>query len=83
MKFIPEAPLKSQCSEDYFYSADPSFEKYLQMVEGRSESYFKEICAADTLPKDLAHQDIVTSMNIRGVEPGSSPSKLGLQERLP
>jgi hypothetical protein len=64
MQFIPNAPLRSQCSEDYFYSTDPWFEEYLQGIEGRSESYFKAICATDTIPDDLAHRDIAASINI-------------------
>lgn len=34
MKFVERAPVKHQCSRDYFYGEDPALEKALQAEEG-------------------------------------------------
>jgi hypothetical protein len=43
-KYVPEAPLKTQCSGDYFYSKDPNIESDICDLEGATESHFSEIC---------------------------------------
>src|SRR5580698_8291171 len=41
-RFIEGAPIKSQCSGDYFYGKDPTLEEGIQMVEGAYSSAVKE-----------------------------------------
>jgi Protein of unknown function (DUF4238) len=42
-RFIPAAPLKHQCSGDYFYGEDLHMEKALQKVEGRYAELVREL----------------------------------------
>lgn len=34
-RFVEGAPIKSQCSRNYFYGSEPAFEKFIQFFEGR------------------------------------------------
>ena len=40
---VANAPLKTQCSADYFYSKDPRIESQICELEGAAESHFSEI----------------------------------------
>lgn len=42
-KFIPNAPVKSQCSGDYFYGKDAQLEKAIQTVEGAYGSVLRTV----------------------------------------
>jgi len=42
-RFVPSAPLKHQCSRDYFYGEDLHMEKALQPVEGRYANLVREV----------------------------------------
>jgi len=57
-KFVPNAPLKTQCSADYFYSKDPKIESGISDLESAAESHFSEIC--DSLDIHPAkHEDLL------------------------
>ena len=43
LKFIERAPVKHQCSSDYFYGEDPGLEKALQATEGAYAAALREI----------------------------------------
>jgi hypothetical protein len=43
-QFKVNAPLKSQCSKNFFYSEDTIFEDQLSQLEGQAEQLFKKIC---------------------------------------
>jgi Protein of unknown function (DUF4238) len=63
--FPPPAPIRTQCSGDYFYAKDTNFEKILTKLEGRAESLFSEICETDTLPKDmLIKRDLLAVLGV-------------------
>lgn len=51
-RFVPSAPLKHQCSRDYFYGEDLQMEKALQPVEGRYAGLVREIAAPGYLLSD-------------------------------
>lgn len=42
-KFIPNAPVKNQCSKDYFYGQDEKLEEAIQFLEGSYASILREI----------------------------------------
>lgn len=42
-KFIPNAPVKSQCSGDYFYGKDELLERAIQSIEGAYGNALREI----------------------------------------
>jgi len=63
--FPPPAPLKTQCSKDYFYGKDTRFEKILTNLEGRAESLFSTVCQTDSIPKDaLTKRDILAVLGV-------------------
>ncbi|AVO55738.1 DUF4238 domain-containing protein [Ectopseudomonas mendocina] len=43
--FIPNAPVKNQCSRDYFYGQDDQLEQAIQTLEGAYASTSKEVLA--------------------------------------
>jgi hypothetical protein len=47
---IPSAPIKSQCSRDYFYTQNPIFEHEFSKIEGRQKSLLNEIIATNSIP---------------------------------
>ncbi|MBN3761150.1 DUF4238 domain-containing protein [Burkholderia sp. Ac-20365] len=53
-KVIPTAPIKNQCSRDYFYGHEPDFERALGVAENHASAIFKDIAANDRLPVDPA-----------------------------
>lgn len=62
-KYITNAPLKSQCSSDYFYTDDLRGEKTLNEIEDIAEELFREICTSRTIPRQRT-QDLVTIMSL-------------------
>lgn len=44
-RFIPNAPVKNQCSKDYFYGQDDQLEQAIQTLEGAYASTSKEVLA--------------------------------------
>jgi len=57
-RFIPAAPLKNQCSGDYFYGEDLRIEKSLQKVEGRYAELVREVTAPGYALTD-SHRDFL------------------------
>src|SRR5258708_8145358 len=53
-QFKVNAPLKSQCSKNFFYSEDTIFEDQLSQLEGQAEPLFKKICEERCLPRESA-----------------------------
>lgn len=51
-KFIPNAPVKNQCSKDYFYGQDEKLEEAIQFLEGSYASMLREVVNG---PKDLSY----------------------------
>jgi len=47
MKFVERAPVKHQCSRDYFYGEDPALEKALQAEEGLYAAAARDILTPD------------------------------------
>jgi hypothetical protein len=47
---VPSAPIKSQCSRDYFYTKNPKFEREFSKIEARQESLLNEIIATNSIP---------------------------------
>jgi hypothetical protein len=45
MKLIPQAPIKKQCSQDYFYGEDLKLEKALQPFEGKYSNLVRQIAS--------------------------------------
>jgi hypothetical protein len=52
--FKKDAPLKSQCSRNFFYGQNSTVEDQLSQLEGEAEYLFKEICDRSRLPKESA-----------------------------
>lgn len=49
-RLIPNAPIKSQCSKNYFYGEDLKLEKALQPIEGRYSDFIKKISLSSYRP---------------------------------
>lgn len=49
-KLIPNAPIKNQCSKNYFYGSDLKLEKALQPIEGRYSNLIKKVCLPNYKP---------------------------------
>jgi hypothetical protein len=61
-RHVSEAPLRTQCSSDYFYTRDLRGESMLMEIEGIAEGIFKGICETrDIPPPDSGeHLDLMT-----------------------
>jgi hypothetical protein len=47
---IETAPIKTQCSRDYFYTRNPIFEDRFSEIEGRQKRLFAEIITKESVP---------------------------------
>ncbi len=64
-QFKVNAPLKSQCSKNFFYSEDSILEDQLSQLEGQAEQLFKKICEQRRLPKESADRiPLVLFLNV-------------------
>ena len=64
-KYVPEAPLKSQCSSSYFYGEDTSGESILTEIEGIAEDLFGQICKDRDIPKSYSQRlDLMTVLSL-------------------
>ena len=55
-KIVPNAPIKHQCSEDYFYGENGVVETALSALEGRFSNLFnklEQVNASESLPKSM------------------------------
>jgi hypothetical protein len=50
-RYVPNAPLKSQCAGDYFYTKDLRGESALTEIEGIAEDIFKRMCDINDIPE--------------------------------
>jgi hypothetical protein len=48
--FALEAPIKSQCSRDYFYTKNPKFEDRFRAIEDQQKELFDNIIATNQIP---------------------------------
>ncbi|MBB3571585.1 DUF4238 domain-containing protein [Rhizobium sp. BK491] len=49
-RVVPAAPIKSQCSRDYFYSTNPVFEDSFSQIEGEQKQLINSVLKRGTLP---------------------------------
>jgi hypothetical protein len=49
-RVVETAPMKSQCSRDYFYTKDPAFEHTFTELEGNHESLYERMIADEFAP---------------------------------
>jgi Protein of unknown function (DUF4238) len=42
-KVVPSAPIKSQCSKDYFYTKDPQYEDRFSQIESAQRTLLDDI----------------------------------------
>jgi hypothetical protein len=47
---VEAAPIKTQCSRDYFYTKDPIFEENFNKIEGEQERLLSDIIASQSVP---------------------------------
>jgi len=47
---VEAAPIKSQCSRDYFYTTNPIFEESFSKIEGEQERLLSDIIATQSVP---------------------------------
>jgi len=47
---VEAAPIKSQCSRDYFYTTNPIFEENFSKIEGEQERLLSDIIASQSVP---------------------------------
>ena len=47
---VEAAPIKSQCSRDYFYTKNPIFEENFSEIEGEHERLLRKIIASQSVP---------------------------------
>jgi hypothetical protein len=47
---VEAAPIKSQCSRDYFYTKNPIFEENFNKIEGEQERLLSDIIASQSVP---------------------------------
>ena len=47
---VEAAPIKSQCSRDYFYTTNPIFEESFSKIEGEQERLLSDIIATQSFP---------------------------------
>jgi len=64
-KYVPKAPLKSQCSSSYFYGEDSRGENILAEIEGIAEDLFSQICKDRDIPKSYGQRlDLMTVLSL-------------------
>lgn len=49
-RIVKNAPIKSQCARDYFYTKDPSFEKAFGHIEGDQRALLDNIISSSSVP---------------------------------
>lgn len=54
---VSGAPLKSQCSSNYFYGKDPTAENLLKALEDVAETTFKKICDHKDIPRSRGERE--------------------------
>jgi hypothetical protein len=47
---VETAPIKSQCSRDYFYTKNPIFEEHFSEIEGEQKRLLNDIIATQSVP---------------------------------
>jgi len=59
---VPNAPIKSQCSRDYFHTKNPAFETSLGPIEARQKALLDQISSTGIIPVSgsQAHRDLST-----------------------
>ena len=58
-KFIPNAPVKNQCSRDYFYGTDDQLEAAIQAVESSYAAVLRKILSSDRHVLDEEEKDML------------------------
>jgi hypothetical protein len=61
---VEAAPIKTQCSRDYFYTKNPIFEENFNKIEGKQERMLSDIIASQSVP---AHESSDRGLLSRGV----------------
>jgi len=62
-RFVPIAPIDSQCSEDYFYGKDGKLEAILGQIEHNADPLFERILATQEVPYDRpSRKDLIGVM---------------------
>jgi Protein of unknown function (DUF4238) len=58
-KEIERAPIKSQCSRDYFYSKDPSYEERFSVLEAEQNKLLSQIISSLTIPDPISSERLL------------------------
>ena len=63
-KWVANAPIAGQASEDYFYGQDGKVEQFLQQLETRADPHFERIVRDRALPHDRTVQSDLLAMMV-------------------